>query len=246
MKRLALIAAFLAAFALPASAQFKGAGGFGTPGFTSPAAVGGGGFSLTLQGTASSTTSATTISYGTVTYGSGCTRVVAVILYRIGASTAISSVTVNGSSLSQVSGAFGFNNSSNNSDVWESSGAISGSSGTVSITYAASTAGFSAVGLYCLNTTTPTASAATQSGSSFATSTTATITIPASGGGVVGYFNDSATALSGETNWSIDATVPNTYVAYFGHTTATGASLSIVSTVGSAAPLQQSVAAWGP
>jgi hypothetical protein len=36
MKRLALIAGLLVALCVPASAQFKGGGGFGAPGFTSP------------------------------------------------------------------------------------------------------------------------------------------------------------------------------------------------------------------
>jgi hypothetical protein len=65
MKRLILTAGLLLAFCLSAHAQFVGGGGFGTPGFTSPVASGGGGFTPSCTSSSAFLARATTVTSNT-------------------------------------------------------------------------------------------------------------------------------------------------------------------------------------
>jgi hypothetical protein len=82
---------------------------------------GGGSFSMTYQSTSANNTVGTTIDYGTMSYSSGCTRIVTAIVTNFYASSAIAvtGVTVNGVSSSQVSGAYGQYSNILLSDIWE-------------------------------------------------------------------------------------------------------------------------------
>jgi hypothetical protein len=102
------IALLFAALCSQSSAQFKGGGGFGTPGFTSPAASGGGGGTLTFTPTATATAWQTSISppatFSSVSIGTASSdRVVVVVISVDGNATngVISGVSIGGSTATQ-------------------------------------------------------------------------------------------------------------------------------------------------
>ena len=185
-------------------------------------------FSLTYEGTAVCTTGASTIDYGTQTYGSACTRVVLVIVWN--GSTfgdSVSSVTLNTVSASEVSGtgtsADGFNAQS---DIWETNSSVSGSSGDLSVTYSAATGSsgnHSYVGIYCLVTTTPTAHDGEIATSGGAQNVSHSLAIPSGGGGVAGLGNQNGGRYDRWTNVAQDYTLqPAGIGSGIGHTTGTG------------------------
>jgi hypothetical protein len=217
-----------------------------------PAATGSGGFSLVYESSASSTdTTHTTIDFGTLTYGSGCTRVVVAVSWYTGASSGISGLTIGGIALAHISGSLAVDSPSNNisSDVWESTAALTGPSGDVQVTFASAQTFVASVALYCLTTTTPTASATAVNGGITVTSLTApstgTITIPSGGGGlVITHTNAGKTATFTNAAVDADSTTGGTN-QYYAHTTATGAITVTANYSGSDAAVI-SVVAWGP
>jgi hypothetical protein len=208
-------------------------------------------FSLTNQSSAGSTSNATTtIDYGTLSYGSGNTRViVAVTWYTSGAAQTITGITIGGVALAQVSGAYvqqapgAF---SPNIDIWESTGSLAGTSGDVQVTFSAVTGFGSAVALYNLVTTTPAASAATNASTSNATSLSTTMTVPAGGGGIVVTLTGNGKLVNYTSNATLDVAVSVSGNNHnFGHTTATGA-LTPTGNWSPADPAVMASAAWGP
>jgi hypothetical protein len=202
-------------------------------------------FSLVLGGSASSSnTSLTTIDYGTVTYASGCTRVIAAAQWYTGGT--ISGITIGGTALAQISGAH-VTNSSIADDMWESSASLAGSSGDVQITYSAAPNYTSSVALYCLKTTTPISSAQATNGFNATATVSAPITIPSGGGAIAITQSQFGTSLSSWTNAATDTTVTlgGTQQVY-AHTTATGSTTITATYSGSTDGGALSVVAWGP
>jgi hypothetical protein len=202
-------------------------------------------FSLTYESSNSfATTGTATKDYGTQTYGSGNTRVVLVILWR-GGGTVVSSASIGGSALSQVGAgaAFVCNSSGDCVDMWESTTALAGSSGDVSVTYSGIPNTRSAVALYNLVTTTPIVNTEGTQTNAFGTTCAITKTIPTGGAAVVALNTENALA-SNFTNATLDVSIlSNTMIV--GHTTTTG-SLTVTSNASSNDVLGCSLAAWGP
>jgi hypothetical protein len=214
-------------------------------GVDNPTASGGGvSFSLAYGQAANNGTNAgTTYDYGTLTYGSGCTRVIVASIWIPGASFTITGITVGGVALAQVPSAYAVLGSSIVSDVWESTAALSGSSGDVEITYSANLGFTSSASVYCLKTNTPTASAANGTGSATAT-VSSSIVVPTGGGALVltGNGNGNSTTPS---NTTVDANpLPGGNNAYYGHTTSTG-TVPVSATYGSTGNVL-SLVSWGP
>jgi hypothetical protein len=131
------------------------------------------------------------------------------------------------------------------SDVWESSSSLAGSSGTVIVTYSAGLGYISSVALYCLVTTTPTASsAATQSASG--TSVSQSITIPSGGGGLAIVIDQNGHALTGFTNTATDvAVIVGGNTEAYAHITASGTP-TITASTATTESFALSLVAWGP
>lgn len=253
MNRIAagLLALAIAFFATLASAQSP-IRGFPPGTFQSRAPIdasgGGASFSLVYSSTGNSSASTTTISYGTLAYASGATRiVVGVSGYLNGA---VSSVSVGGNALAPIAGA-AVTVGGVYSDVWQSTAPLSGSSGAVSVTYASAPNYVTSVALYSLTTTTP-ASSAQQS--TFHTSSAAalavSINIP-TGGGALAITNNAGPG-SGNTVTFTNATIdingnsPATDSQYYAHTTATGAATSVSALWSAINTGSLTVVAWGP
>lgn len=218
------------------------------PGPGTPASSGAS-FSLTYESSAQSSSTTSPISYPSMTYGSGCTRVIAAVAWRINSASSISSMTVNGVSMTQVSGASIYNNVNEHTDIWESNSAVSGSSGTVSITYSNTIFNSSMVALYCLVTTTPTANAGNAGDQINGATVSFSLNIPSGGGGIVFSYTENNTAPNSQTNWTTDATLTpagGNGTPLFGHSTATGASTTIAMGLPSNDGWNLSAASWGP
>jgi hypothetical protein len=133
-------------------------------------------------------------------------------------------------------------------DIWESTGAIAGTSGDVQVTYGSALGFNSAVAIYALTTTTPAASfsnaVAPANGSG--PTTISSVAVPSGGGGIVVVFGSNKT-FSSWTNAVTDVLVSaggNTHA--FGHTNFTGTnSVSYAWTTGLDI-IPMSIAAWGP
>jgi hypothetical protein len=213
----------------------------------------GGSFSLTYESQAIVSTAASTIDFGTLTYGSGCTRVV-IALTGLNFSSPLqaTSVTVNGVSATAVSGAYAAPQDSF-TDVWETNSSVSGSSGDVSVTYNESSQPFGSPGmsvaLYCLVTAHPTATSSANNvidTGSGATSISATITVP-SGGAAVGVGlseNCRASPAASWTSFTTDGT-PNVCLANR-HSTTAGSNSPSFNIGATADYMSLSLAAWGP
>jgi hypothetical protein len=202
-------------------------------------------FSLTYNtGGSSSAVSGTAVNYGTLTYGSGCTRVIAASLWYPGAINSISGITVNGVAFTQIPGAFASRGGGFSVDVWESNSAISGSSGSAIVTYGSAITFTSSVALYCLVTTAPTASASNSTSGDNVTSVNATISVPTGGGAiaVTGGINGNTMTF---TNATVDIDVTGGINDYYGHTTATG-SVNVTATYSVADGPVLSLVSWGP
>lgn len=237
----ALLAILLAVSpASSGSMALLGAGGAG-------AAVGGA--SLTYVSSAvSGASSGNPINYGTLSYGSGCTRVIVATSWINGSVNPVAGITVGGVSLVQVSGAFASNGTSfsTNTDVWESSAGLAGTSGTVIVDYTTGIGYFSTVAVYCLVTTTPTASASivAHPGSS---PVSASIVVPSGGVALMVSSEGTAGSSASFTNATVDVDVtasPNNN--YYGHTTSTGTVLVTATYTGGTNTPVMSLVSWAP
>lgn len=212
-------------------------------------AGGGGGFSLTFKNSAgSASTGVTTINYGTLTWGSGCSALaIPISWYNTTVTDTVSSVSVGGSTVgvSQVSGVFVASNSGGVSlDMWELV-APAGTSAAISVTYSGLVAFNSAISVYCIVTTTTTRSAASNGGPNATAAVAGAVTVPSGGGAVA-----MATDVNGHTITFTNATSDGNNTgggAFFGwgHTTSTG-SVTVTATPSLSDSTVVGVAAWGP
>jgi len=126
--------------------------------------------------------------------------------FRQGSSTTISGITIGGASLVQVPGAYVYNGNADFSDFWQTSAPLSEPSGDVQVTYSQAINGAgSAVVLYCVVTTTPTAANAGNDQSLFGSSATLNLNVPSGGAGAVVPLAEDGTPPTSTTNWAIDA-----------------------------------------
>jgi hypothetical protein len=194
--------------------------------------------------------SSATVDYGTLTYGSGCSRVI-VGVAAVTNSTAfnpVNSISINGVGGSAVSGAAAsLNGGQQYSDIWITSSAVSGSSGDVQITYSGTAAGFgiSAVFLYCLVTTTPTAFAGANTTGNNTTTATTPLSVPSGGGGIVILADITNSSISSWSDAAQDARLTANGGAGSAHTTSNG-SLTVGLTFSSNDVFAVSAASWGP
>jgi hypothetical protein len=203
-------------------------------------------FSLTYESDATSSATTPTVSYGTLTWGSGCnTLVLPVQWYNTNLTDSISSIAISGNSApAQISGVQVTNNNGNvTSDAWELV-APSGTSGTASVTYSAAPTFTSVIGAYCLVSAHTTATA-TAHNSGFGTTVSQSVVVPSGGAALIVASASGGSTIS-LTNGTID-TVVTTGGVYmvFGHTTATG-TVSVTATTGTNDNLTLGLAAWGP
>lgn len=201
---------------------------------------------LTYESISSIAANGATTNFGTMTYGSGCTRVIiAMVNYSAGSNQA-TAVIVNGISASAVSGAF-LNGAVNlNGDIWITNSSVSGSSGVVSVTWTGTTAFGATAALYCLTTTTATRSDV-QTINQLVSPPSVTLSVPTNGVGVALYTQEVNNPLTSWTGATQDATANAGGAAlelYVAHTTATG---SVPITANSSTNGGMLVAAsWGP
>lgn len=220
-----------------------GSGSMGLLGVGGPSAAPPPSFSLTYESSNNvNDTTNTTVDYGTLSYGSGNIRVVALIVYRTTTSGVVG-VTIGGTSLTQISSAAG-GVFPDYVDAWISTAPLAGSSGDVQVTYTGPLAGASpgsGVALYNLVTGTPAPSATNTGSTGFGPSTSTTLTVP-SGGAATVVGNSEGTSIASGTNFTIDAHVGQGVV---GHTTSTG---SVTPTINSSASdaMVISATAWAP
>jgi hypothetical protein len=212
---------------------------------------GGGGFALAYQSSATTTnTSLTTLDSGTLTYGSGNTRVIVALEWINNGSSAntVTGVTIGGVALSQVSGAYVTNGGAFavSVDVWMSTGPLSGSSGDVQVTYSAPVGFAGSIALYNLVTSTPAPGTPATTFNINAPSLTVSATIPAGGGAIALFVGQNGTAFSSWTNAATDVDVaPGGAHQIYGHATATG-TVSVTGTLTGNDGVVLSVVPWGP
>jgi hypothetical protein len=199
-----------------------------------PPTVSGGSSSLTFESISSIATNGTATNFGTMTYGSGCTRVIIVMVNFDTSSNPATAVTVNGVSAAAVnpggsSPAF-INGGSNanvtvNGDIWETNSAVAGSSGTVSITWTNATTFGATAALYCLVTATPAANSTANDATGSGSSPSITLSVPSGGFGLVGFTNSTNNGVTSWTGATADANADDGGSAlqlYVAHTTSTG------------------------
>jgi hypothetical protein len=212
------------------------------------AATAGGGpvFSLTFGQAVSVAATGTTVNYGTLNFG-GSNGIVIIAASSFNTTPSIVSVTVGGVAASAVAGTK--NNTTNiSSEIWQTNSTVSGSSGAVSITWNIGPAVDSAVAVYCLQTTTPTASSGQIAVTTGATSVNHSITVPAGGGSVAfaSSYQGSGVNMPTLTNATSDGTAAGSQIGInAGHTTATGA-VTVTATVSPSDFISLSLAAWSP
>lgn len=205
-------------------------------------------FALTFGQLGTSTGVSTSNSFGTLSYASGNTRVILGIAVLAGSgTTSITGVTIGGTALSHVSGSLATQASIGGiiTDIWESTGSLSGSSGAVVVTVSDSINPFSSTGYaatYSLTTTAPSASSANSATAGFGTTVAAAYTVPSGGGGLVVTGGNNGTAITSLSSSTIDS---STGARYFAHSTATG-SLTPSALYSGGDLLAMSAAAWGP
>jgi hypothetical protein len=235
---------------LPASVYAQGMMMMGAGSTRGGGGGGGGGFALTYGSSAGNNSPSGTINYGTLSYPSGATRiVVGVQWFPTGGTDTITGITVGGTALTQISGAYGNIGGSQPvaADVWISSAPLSGSSGAVSVTYSAAPAHQSSVALYGLTTTTPAPSADAVTIGGYTTSISTSLTIPSGGGALVLTNASNGITVSSFTNAAQDVDVAAGWSGfYYAHTTATVAGTTITATYASNDIAVLSVVAWGP
>lgn len=207
-------------------------------------------FSLAFQSSQSSTTNATTVNFGTVTFLNGQYAIASLgWLTNNPGPTTITSVTVNGVSFTQVPGAAVGTSSTFGGavDMWISPTPMSGTSGTAAVVYSAAAGSFGApsnIAIYSMNTAHPTVSAAQ-------TSILANnnpwplsgLAVPTGGGGITAlYIGGGSGTFTSFTNAGTDAASGN---AAFGTVAGTG---TVVVSGNFTANAGGSIAAasWGP
>lgn len=205
-------------------------------------------FSITLASYASDAGNAASINFGSMTYGSGCTRVVAGIIYFGGGVPAVTGISVGGTALVQIPGA-AVSDISVAADVWQSSAALAGTSGTVIADFVSpiGTNGVT-IALHCLVTTTPAATPTPQvDASGFSSTTTATIVVPAGGGGIALTAGGGGVTLSSLTNTTSLQTVntPAPSATYYANISGTG-SKTVLGIYNGSQFLCLSLVTWAP
>ncbi len=220
---------------------------FPFPGPGRPGAAGGS-FSLTAQGSAGSfTTGTTTVNYGTVSYGSGCNAVIAVVQwYPTATGDTVSSLTIGGNSTTSVVSATAGTIALNTAiRQWSTP---SGSSGTVSVTFSGNSTWESSVSLWCLisgNTTVSNTNTAGGGCNNSGTPLNASVTVPTGGTAIVAGQTFSASTISW-TNATQDGVVTtNGVYQAWAHTTSTG-SVSVTQTPSGGDNCVMALASWGP
>lgn len=243
------LAVALALFPPLAFAQSSPIPGFPPGVFSNKAALdpapSGGSFSLTYESDAISSATTPTISYGTLTWGSGCNALVTPVQwYNTNLTDSITAITVGANTPAQISGVQVTNNNGNvTSDAWEMV-APTGTSGTASVTYSFPPTFTSVIGSYCLVSAHTTATA-TAHNSGFGTSISQSIVVPSGGAALIVASANSGSTIS-LTNGTVDVVITTGGVyMVFGHTTATG-TVSVTVTVGASDNLTLGLAAWGP
>jgi hypothetical protein len=214
---------------------------------------GGGSFSLTYQlSNFLSANAVTTQDFGTLTYGSDCTRVVIAVGAYVGTSASATAVPVNGVSASAVAGTLS-NGAAGNmfTQIWETNSALSGSSGDVQVTYSASsqTVGnvFNGVALYCLTTTTPTAHNGEVASNIFGATVNQNVSVP-TGRVAIGIVNGPSSAFASGGTWtnlSQDAYNSSGTSIVTGHTASAG-TVSVTATGTGTSGMELSLASGGP
>lgn len=210
-------------------------------------------FSLTYGGSGTSTNIiSTTQSYGTITWGSGCSALVNGILWyqTVTIGSTIASKSDNSVAASQISGAIaqGANLAAGDiaADAWEVT-APSGTSGAVSVTYSTPPSYNQSVAVYCLVSSHPTAGTpATVVQGTASSSISTSVTVPSGGAALVMVqtYSGQAFTLSGAT---VDVTITTGGVQQvFAHTTATGSVTVTATSTGGTATWVMSLVPFGP
>jgi hypothetical protein len=205
-------------------------------------------FALSYQSSAATTSTVSPVDYGSLAYAAGATRTVCVVQWHDGTAPGISGINVGGVSFTQVTGAYAITADAN-VDVWISNSPLPAGPGSVTLTYLSKIDWSSAVALYNLTTTNPTAGTpaiGTRAGA-FPTITAGPVSIPVSGGAIFATFPYSGTTASVSSgNAVIDASpAAGGKLFYFGHTTATG-SQSVTLTYGVNDGGIMTLVPWGP
>lgn len=234
-----LTSAALAQIALP----FPGPGGVAAPAF-----------SLTFQSSSNNAGSSNSLGFGSMPYSAGCTRLALGITYYGGASPNVATAALTGAgtaTFAQVPNAL-VRNAINSVaiDVWESTGAATGTSGTLTVTFdVAIGSGGATVAIYCLTTTTPTRTPTPQTAANgFATTVDGgPIVVPSGGGGLALAVGGNGGTLSSLTNTGSLQTVatPSPLNTYYANITSTG-STTVRATYGGADFLAISLVTWAP
>jgi hypothetical protein len=195
----------------------------------------------------------TLVDYGTKTWGAGCNGLVLAVTFG-GSSTPVdvSSISIGGSGGtggvggSEISGSLASNTAIGGySTIWQTSGAPSGSSGDVGVSFTGATGQFTVditTAIYCLVSTHLTGVGASnfENGQ---TSVSEPIAVPTGGVGIaaVGVQNNGTVTL---TNGTLDVSVGVNNFSYFAHTTGTGT--VTITASGPNTDWELSEAAWGP
>jgi hypothetical protein len=222
---------------------------WGDEGWYKRPAASGGSFALTFNQLATLSGGAgPSYDFGTMSYTPGNTRVIFGIATLSGsATTSIVGVTIGGVALAHVPNTFAFSGSTafGLTDIWESTGPLSGSSGDVVVTVSDSINPFGETGdvaLYSLITSSPTVSSANNAESINSATLSAALTVPAGGVGIALSCVDNGSAQT----ISLTATDQvGSRGNIFAHTTSTG-SISPTATFAASGASALSVAAWGP
>jgi hypothetical protein len=229
-------------YLLQAQAQVPLTGaGKGSPG-------GGVTFSVTYESQQDTTTTTATQNFGTMSYGTSPSVVVAMLCWS--GTTTVSGITINGVSGSQVSGAYttvsGINQSA---DAWYVV-APGGSSGNVTVTFAGalSSATVTAwVSLYNIQTATTTPSAANQSNSNNTSSLNAAVTIPSGGAAIASYCSWIGEPFNTWTNATSDHTSATGNLSQnVGHNSSSSGSTTITGSTTGSNSATLGIVAWNP
>lgn len=218
--------------------------------WTHGVASGGGTFAFTFN-ELTTAAGASTVTITLQSYTSGATAViVGLIVDSSSAATTTASMSVSGTSCSEVSGTYEANTGSNGyTDIWQCP-SVPGSSGSVVIAFSGGTpAGYYnavAVALYSLTTTHSTASGSGVGNTGAGMSATTTSFNATAGGGGIAITDVTNGDFSSFTNAGTDGTAPATNAAA-GHLTASGASTTVTSNSSiTGQEIIVSAAAWGP
>lgn len=222
------------------------------------ASGGGGSFSLTYATFANNAptccSGVTLVDFNTLTWGPGCNALVVDVTFS-GPPTAIdvSGISIGGSGGtgglggSEVTGSYASNTSGNVfSTIWQTSGAPSGSSGDVGVSFTGAVGQFSSdvsVALYCLISAHLTGVGANSQ--TFATSVSQSIAVPSGGKGIAAVLQSSSGAVT-LTNATLDkGPVGSSVFSNFASVTGNGSTIAVTAG-GPNVSWALSEAAWGP